>query len=100
MFSKEFSTLGTGYTLTEQDEVQLPALAIIVVSPSPTAVIFPFPSTVATFVLPELHVTVGSVALLGVTVATSVSESLSPSSISDLERLIPVTSINGFFTVT
>ena len=58
-------------TVTVQVAVLFPAFAVIVAVPAATAVTLP-PLTVAIFVLLLLHVTVLSVALLGLTVAVSV----------------------------
>jgi hypothetical protein len=64
-------------TVTSQVAVLSPAFAVIVASPTFTAVTTPF-STVATVLSLEVHVTLLSVALSGFTVAVSVSVSLTP----------------------
>ena len=62
----------TEATVTSQTAVCSPAAAVIVVVPSDNAVISPVASsTVATSVLEDVHVTVGSVAFSGKTVASS-----------------------------
>ena len=73
------------------------AVAVMVAVPLDTAVTLPFWSTVATEVFVELHVTLLSLAVLGVMVAVSVS--LPPSfKLSDV--LFNVTTVTYCFTVT
>ena len=72
----------------------MPQVAVIVTSPSLSAVTFPFVSTVAMLSSEDVQVTVLSVALSGVTVATSVIAV--PASIVSLSlfKVIPVTPIS------
>ena len=87
-------------TVTEQVALLLPAFAVMVALPLPTAVTTPS-ETVATEVLPDVHVTL-SLLPLGVTVAVSVAV-LPFVRLSDvLERLMPVAgtdALGSYFSV-
>ena len=87
-------------TVTEQVALLLPAFAVIVALPLPTAVTTPF-ETVATAVLLDVHVTL-SVLPLGVTVAVSVAV-LPFVRLRDVcERLMPVAgtdAVGSYFSV-
>ena len=86
-------------TVTLQVAVLSPAFAVMVAVPSLTAVILP-PSTVATAVSDDDHVTVLSVASSGLTVAVIVSESPSVRVSSVLESETELTSMTFAETVT
>ena len=86
-------------TVTVQVADLFPAFAVIVAVPAATAVTLP-PLSVATFVLLLLHVTVLSVALLGLTVAVSVAFAPVVRERLVLFKLIPVTATVALETVT
>ena len=90
------------FTVTLQVAVFPPSSVVTVTTASPafTAVTLPAPSTVATSVLSELHVTFLLSALSGLTVAVSVSVSPSVRVSSVLSRVTSVTPIALAFTVT
>ena len=70
--------LGAFVTVTEQEAERLVptvVVALMVVVPAALAVTVPKPSTVATLVLVDVHVTVPLVTLLGEIVAVSVEDS-------------------------
>jgi hypothetical protein len=98
------SNLGTLKTYTGQLQVAVfpPSSVVTVTTASPafTAVTLPAPSTVATSVLSELHVTFRLSALSGLTVAVSVSVSPSVRVSSVLSRVTSVTFTALAFTVT
>ena len=69
----EMNSTGTS-TVTTQEALLPPALAVMVAFPPPTAVTLPLESTVATVWLELDHVTVLSEVSSGLRVATSVSD--------------------------
>ena len=86
-------------TTTMHLAVLSPALAVMVAVPFLTA--FTLPSvTVAMASLEEVHVTVLSVALSGLTVAVRVSSPPTVKDMEDLSRVMEVTSTKPFLTVT
>jgi len=87
-------------TVTAQVAVLSPAAAVMVAEPSATAVTIPEDDTVATEGFELLHVTVLSVALSGLTVATSVSLSPSVKDSALLFNVTDVTATTFLLTVT
>ena len=72
-------------------------VTVIVQVPFATAVTFPFASTVATFVLLDVHVTLLSVASAGATVAVSCT--LCPACVSVAVSGVSVTPVTSFLSV-
>ena len=95
-----FKTISFAVTVTGQVAVLSPALAVIVAVPALTAVTLPLPSTVATLLSEDVHVTFLSVALSGATVALSFWLSPSTMLISVLSMVMPVTGTVLAATVT